>query len=84
MADVLTFEEHRGPIKGRTIAWTGDANNVLASWVHAAQRFEFKMTVATPPEFAPTPALVDFARANGVDARTHRAILTRPSPAPTP
>ncbi len=36
MADVLTFEEHRGPIAGRTIAWMGDANNVLASWVHAA------------------------------------------------
>ncbi len=32
MADVMTFEEHRGPIKGRTVAWTGDDNNVLASW----------------------------------------------------
>ena len=41
MADVMTFEEHRGPIRGRTVAWTGDANNVLASWVHAAERFEF-------------------------------------------
>ena len=41
MADVMTFEEHRGPIQGRTVAWSGDGNNVLASWVHAAQRFDF-------------------------------------------
>ncbi len=40
MADVMTFEEHRGPIKGRTVAWTGDDNNVLASWAHAAERFQ--------------------------------------------
>ena len=43
MADVLTFEEHRGPIGGRTVAWTGDSNNVLASWVHAAARFDFRL-----------------------------------------
>src|SRR6187455_1079448 len=53
MADLMTFEEHRGPIKGRTVAWTGDDNNVLASWVHAAQRFEFQLNVATPPELSP-------------------------------
>src|SRR5262249_39971326 len=41
MADVMTFEEHRGAIKGKTVAWTGDANNVMASWMHAAQRFDF-------------------------------------------
>ena len=39
MADLMTFEEHRGPIEGRTVAWTGDDNNVLASWAHAAERF---------------------------------------------
>src|SRR5690606_4316663 len=39
MADVMTFEEHRGPIAGRRIAWTGDSNNVLASWIHASARF---------------------------------------------
>src|SRR5688500_11555187 len=43
MADVMTFEEHRGPIKGRTVAWTGDVNNVLASWAHAAERFSFNL-----------------------------------------
>ena len=65
MADVMTFEEHRGPIKGRTVAWTGDSNNVLASWVHAAQRFDFTIRVATPPELAPPASLIAWARANG-------------------
>jgi ornithine carbamoyltransferase len=50
MADVLTFEEHKGPIKGRTVAWTGDANNVLSSWMHAAKSFDFRLNVAIPPE----------------------------------
>ena len=49
----MTFEEHRGPIEGRTVAWTGDGNNVLASWAHAAERFRFRLNVATPPELAP-------------------------------
>ena len=53
MADVLTFEEHRGPIKGRRIAWCGDSNNVLASWVHAADRFGFSLHIAAPPELSP-------------------------------
>ncbi|MDX7952478.1 ornithine carbamoyltransferase [Lichenihabitans sp. Uapishka_5] len=65
MADVMTFEEHRGPIRGRTVAWSGDSNNVLASWVHAAQRFDFTLNVATPPELAPDPALVNWARREG-------------------
>jgi ornithine carbamoyltransferase len=50
MADVLTFEEHKGPIRGRTVSWTGDANNVLSSWMHAAKSFDFQLKVATPPE----------------------------------
>ena len=61
MADLMTFEEHRGPIAGRTVAWTGDDNNVLASWAHAAERFKFKLNVATPPELAPDPALLAWA-----------------------
>ncbi|MCK0196024.1 ornithine carbamoyltransferase [Ancylobacter sp. 6x-1] len=65
MADVMTFEEHKGPIGGRTVAWTGDSNNVLASWVHAAQRFDFALNVATPPELAPRPSLLDWVRENG-------------------
>jgi ornithine carbamoyltransferase len=69
MADVMTFEEHRGPIRGKTIAWTGDANNVLASWMHAAERFSFSLRVATPPELAPRKALIDWARTSGADIR---------------
>jgi len=65
MADVMTFEEHKGSIKGRTVAWTGDANNVLTSWIHAAQRFDFTINVATPVEFAPSAAIVDWAKAHG-------------------
>lgn len=65
MADIMTFEEHVGPIEGRTVAWSGDANNVLASWVHAAQRFRFHLAIATPGEFAPASALVDWARDGG-------------------
>jgi ornithine carbamoyltransferase len=65
MADVMTFEEHRGPIGGRTVAWTGDANNVLTSWMHAAERFAFRMRVATPPELAPKKPLVEWVKASG-------------------
>ena len=67
MADVLTFEEHRGGIAGRTVAWTGDTNNVLASWIHAAARFDFKLRVATPPELAPKVDIVNWARRNGAN-----------------
>jgi len=67
MADVLTFEEHRGPIKGRTVAWTGDANNVLASWVHAAARLDFRLNIASPPELAPRPELLSWAKAEGAE-----------------
>ena len=62
MADVMTFEEHRGSIKGRTVAWTGDGNNVLASWMHAAERFEFQLRVATPPELKPKKWLLDWVK----------------------
>ena len=65
MADVMTFEEHKGSIQGRTVAWTGDANNVLTSWVQAAQRFDFALNVATPPELAARPALVDWVKQSG-------------------
>ncbi len=57
MADVMTFEEAKGPIRGRTIAWTGDCNNVCASWIHAAARFDFALRVATPEELAPPAAI---------------------------
>ncbi len=65
MADVMTFEELKGPIKGRTIAWIGDANNVATSWVHAAARFGCKLRIAAPKAFGPSPALLDWAREQG-------------------
>jgi ornithine carbamoyltransferase len=65
MADVLTFEEHKGNIEGRQVAWLGDANNVLASFVHAAARFKFRLNVAAPPELAVRPALIEWAKKNG-------------------
>ena len=67
MADVMTFEEKKGPIAGKTIAWVGDGNNVMASWVHAAGRFGFPLRIATPPELAPPPALLAWAKKNGAE-----------------
>ncbi len=69
MADVMTFEEHRGPIRGKTVVWTGDANNVLTSWVHAAERFDFQMRVATPPELAPKKWLTDWIKTSKAAVR---------------
>jgi ornithine carbamoyltransferase len=65
MADVMTFEEHRGPISGRTVAWTGDCNNVTASWVHAAARFDFALNIASPRDLAPKRDLLDWGRREG-------------------
>lgn len=67
MADVMTFEEKKGSIRGRTIAWTGDANNVLSSWVHAASRFNFNLRVATPAELAPPTSLRRWADQAGAN-----------------
>jgi ornithine carbamoyltransferase len=64
LADVMTFEEHRGAIRGRTVAWSGDANNVLASWMHAAERFDFRLRVATPPELKPKKWLADWLKSS--------------------
>jgi ornithine carbamoyltransferase len=61
MADVMTFEEHRGPIRDRTLAWVGDGNNMANSWVHAAQRFDFALRLACPAELAPFPAVLAWA-----------------------
>jgi ornithine carbamoyltransferase len=65
LADVMTFEEHRGPIRGRTVGWTGDATNVLTSWMHAAERFDFNLRVATPAELAPKKPLLDWIKSCG-------------------
>ena len=67
MADLMTFEEKKGPIKGRTIAWSGDSNNVLESWVHAAARFDFTLRVASPPELSARAELRDWVKREGAD-----------------
>jgi len=65
MADVMTFEEHRGPIAGQVVAWCGDGNNVATSWIESAARFGFTLRLATPRDLRPPQALVDWARAQG-------------------
>jgi ornithine carbamoyltransferase len=68
MADIMTYEEAKGPIEGATIAWTGDANNnVATSWIHAAGKFGFKMRVAFANGYGPDNETVAWARDNGVD-----------------
>lgn len=57
MADVMTFEEHRGPIAGKKVVWSGDGNNVFASFAHAAKQFDFDLTFTGPPPLDPEPAL---------------------------
>jgi ornithine carbamoyltransferase len=69
MADVLTFEEKKGGIAGRSVAWTGDSNNVLASWVHAAGKLDFELRIATPGELAPPEDLIAQARRAGAEIR---------------
>ena len=79
MADLMTFEEHCGPIEGKTVAWTGDDNNVLASWAHAAERFKFQLNVATPPELAPKKAMRS-SKSNCTAAWIHDVAMLLPSP----
>lgn len=69
MADVMTYEEHRGSIEGRTVAWSGDANNVARSWVHAAVRFGFQLRLACPRSFRKRGSLLEWVQAEGGDVR---------------
>ncbi|MGB0747454.1 MAG: ornithine carbamoyltransferase [Magnetospiraceae bacterium] len=62
MADILTFEEHRGPIAGKIVAWSGDANNVANSWIHAAGRLGFQLHVACPASLKPSPKILEWIR----------------------
>ncbi len=65
MADVMTFEERRGPIAGQTIAWCGDGNNVACSWIEAAAQFGFTLRLATPAALRPRAEVLDWAQARG-------------------
>ena len=57
LADIQTFTEHRGDIKGRKIAWVGDGNNVCHSWMNAARQFDFELHIATPENQRPDETL---------------------------
>ena len=65
MADVMTFEEHRGPIRDRVVAWSGDGNNMALSWIQAAVRFDFELRLACPPELSPDPEALAWAKKQG-------------------
>lgn len=58
LADMQTFIEHRGSIKGKTVAWVGDGNNMCHSYINAARQFDFKLNIACPEGFAPNTELV--------------------------
>ncbi|WP_076461015.1 ornithine carbamoyltransferase [Marinobacterium stanieri] len=59
LADMQTFIEHRGSIKGKTVAWVGDGNNMCNSYINAARQFDFQLNVACPEGFAPNEDLVN-------------------------
>ena len=65
MADVMTLQEQKGPLAGKIVAWSGDANNVAASWVHAAVRFGFTLRIACPDELSPPRRLFEWAQQEG-------------------
>jgi ornithine carbamoyltransferase len=65
VADIMTFEEAIGPIKGRRVAWTGDGNNVACSWIQAAAQLDFELAVACPPQLNPERSVIDWARKKG-------------------
>jgi ornithine carbamoyltransferase len=67
MADILTFEERKGPIRGRKIAWSGDYNNVLSSWIDASARLDFTLDIACPAGLQPTKQRLVAARAAGAN-----------------
>jgi ornithine carbamoyltransferase len=72
MADILTFEELRGPIAGQTIAWVGDGNNVARSWIEAAARFNFTLRLACPAELEPPAAILAWAKTEGAKVEVVR------------
>jgi len=61
LADIQTWIEHRGDVKGRTAAWIGDGNNVCHSWIEAAHQFGFHLRIATPKGYAPDAAIAKAA-----------------------
>jgi ornithine carbamoyltransferase len=65
LADVLTIRQHLGTYEGKKVAWIGDGNNMANSWINAAYRFGFELTLACPDGYDPDRAILDRARAGG-------------------
>lgn len=65
IADIMTFEERCGNIKGRKIAWVGDGNNVAVSWMQAAARFGFELRIACPAQLKPERDVIDWVAMEG-------------------
>ena len=65
MVDIMTFEEHRGPISDKTIAWCGDGNNMATSWIQAATKIGFKLRLACPEQLKPDENVLLWAMNNG-------------------
>jgi ornithine carbamoyltransferase len=72
MADVMTYEERRGPIAGRRVVWLGDGNNVFASFAHGAARFGYALTFAGPEAVDPDPGIVAAMRGQGAEIALER------------
>jgi len=72
MADIMTFEEHRGSIKGKKVVWSGDGNNVFASFAHAAGQFGFDLTFTGPEVLDPEMGFIEEARSKGVNVAIER------------
>jgi len=71
MADIMTFEEHSGPVKDKTIAWTGDGNNVLHSFIEGSARFGYRMNMAVPLGSEPDDKILNWARNNGGEIKLY-------------
>ena len=67
MADLQTMIERHGSLDGQIVTWVGDGNNVAASWIEAAARFNFQLRLACPEGYAPPAELMAWARAEGAD-----------------
>lgn len=63
LADMQTYQEHRGDIRGKTVVWIGDGNNMCHSYINAAQQFGFKLNIATPEGYEPKAAVIHAADA---------------------
>ena len=69
MADIMTFEEHKGNIQGKKVVWVGDGNNVCTSYIHAAVKFGFNLIIASPEQFSPKKSLLIWAKNLGAQVK---------------